>query len=79
MTKTLTLTAAILGLAATPLLAETMVQDTDGNGAYSLSELVVVYPDLTPEIFGQIDTDTSGDVSEAELADAVDAGVLAAG
>ena len=79
MTKTLTLPAAILGLAASPLLAETMVQDTDGSGSYSMSELIVAYPDLTPEVFGQIDTDTSGDVSEAELADAVDAGVLTAG
>jgi len=77
MTKTLTATIAFLGLAASPLLADTMVQDTDGSGSFSMEELVVAYPDLTEALFAEIDADASGEVTEEELAAAVDAGVIA--
>jgi Ca2+-binding EF-hand superfamily protein len=77
MTKTLTATIALLGLAATPLLAETMVQDTDDNGSFSMEELVVAYPDLTEALFAEIDADGSGEVTEEELTAAIDAGVIA--
>jgi Ca2+-binding EF-hand superfamily protein len=77
MTKTLTATIALLGFAATPLLAETMVQDTDDNGSFSMEELVVAYPDLTEALFAEIDADGSGEVTEEELTAAIDAGVIA--
>lgn len=77
MTKTLTATIALLGLAATPLLAETMVQDADDNGSFSMEELVVAYPDLTEALFAEIDADGSGEVTEEELTAAIDAGVIA--
>lgn len=77
MTKTLASLTAILGLTAAPLLAETMIDDTDDSGSYSMEEMTTVYPDLTPELFGQVDTDASGDVSPEELTAALDAGVLA--
>ncbi|WP_375172815.1 EF-hand domain-containing protein [Pseudooceanicola sp.] len=77
MTKTLTATIALLGLAATPLLAEVMVEDTDGNGSYSMEELAVAYPDLTEALFLEIDADASGEVTKEELTAAVDAGVIA--
>jgi Ca2+-binding EF-hand superfamily protein len=77
MTKTLTASIALLALVATPLFAETVVEDTDGNGTYSLEELVAAYPDLTEELFAEIDTDESGEVSAEELKAAVDAGIIA--
>lgn len=64
-----------IALLATPALAETMVEDTDGNGTFSMEEVAVAYP-LTEELFSQIDTDASGDVSQDELTAAVEAGVL---
>ena len=77
MIKTLTTSLALLGLAATPLLADTMVQDTDDSGSVSMEELVVAYPDLTEAVFGEIDADGSGDVTEEELTAAIEAGVIA--
>ncbi|GAA6150177.1 EF-hand domain-containing protein [Pseudooceanicola nitratireducens] len=65
-----------IALLATPALAETMVEDTDGNGTFSMEEVAVAYPELTEELFSQIDTDASGDVSQDELTAAVEAGVL---
>lgn len=77
MSKTLLSLTAILGLSAAPLMAETMIEDTDANGSYSMEELTVAYPDLTEELFAEVDTDESGDVSPEELTAALDAGVLA--
>ncbi|EAQ01168.1 hypothetical protein OB2597_03729 [Pseudooceanicola batsensis HTCC2597] len=79
MTKTFATAAAILGFAAAPALAETMVEDTDANGTYSMEELVTAYPGLTEEVFIEIDTDDSGDVSEDELTAAVDEGLVTSG
>ncbi|WP_111735086.1 EF-hand domain-containing protein [Roseovarius amoyensis] len=53
------------------------VEDTDGNGAYSMDELMAAYPDMTEETFATADADGSGEVSEDELAAAVDMGILA--
>jgi hypothetical protein len=56
-----------------------MVEDTDGNGTYSMEELITVYPDLTNEVFVSIDANADGAVDSDELATAVDAGTLTAG
>ncbi len=79
MTKRLTLlTAGLIGLGvATSAMAE--AEDTDGDGVYSMEELMVAYPTLTEEIFTTIDSNGDGAVDETELAAAVDAGVLVAG
>lgn len=77
MTKTLTSTIALLTVAATPLLADTMVQDMDQNGSFSMEELAVAYPDLTEALFLEIDADASGEVTQDELTAAIDAGVIA--
>ena len=66
-----------LGIATAAMAAE--VEDTDGDGVYSLEELVVAYPTLTEELFGTIDGNGDGAVDDEELAAAVDAGVLVAG
>ena len=70
--------AALLGLGV-GTAAMAAVEDTDGNGVYSMEELLVAYPSLTEETFGTIDSNGDGAVDEAELAAAVDAGVLVAG
>ena len=69
--------AALLTLAALPVSAQTMVDDTDGNGSYSLEEMQAAYPDLTEELFGEIDADADGAVSADELAAAKADGIIA--
>ena len=71
--------AALLGLGATAAAAETMVEDADGDGVYSMEELVVAYPALTEDVFGAIDGNGDGAIDPDELAAAVEAGVLVAG
>lgn len=42
--------------------------DADGDGKASLAELQVVYPDLTNDLFQEIDTDADGYVNDEEMA-----------
>ena len=70
--------AALIGLGATAATAAD-VEDTDGDGVYSMEELMVAYPSLTEELFGTIDSNSDGAVDPDELAAAVDGGVLVAG
>ena len=58
--------------------AETVVTDTDGNGTYSIEELTAAYPDMTPELFAEIDANADGAVDADELAAAREAGKIAA-
>ena len=76
MMNSMTRIAAIFGLTATPLLAETMVEDTDSSGSYSMEELTASYPELTEALFMEMDVDASGEVSPEELTAAVDAGLI---
>ena len=71
--------AAILAFGATAAAAQTMVEDTDGNGTYSMEELMVAFPDLTEETFATVDTNADGQVDADELAAAEESGVLVAG
>ncbi|WP_343116956.1 EF-hand domain-containing protein [Ostreiculturibacter nitratireducens] len=76
--KKLVLTlGAILTVAAAQANAETVVTDTDGNGVYSMEELVAAYPDLTEETFAAIDANADGSVDADELQAAVEAGTIA--
>ena len=77
MKNTVLILSTVLAFSSVQAMAETMVVDTDGNGAYSMEELAVSYPDLTAEAFAAIDTEASGEVSVEELAAAVEAGTLA--
>lgn len=54
------------------------VPDTDGDGTWSLVELQAVWPDLTEEQFGAIDTAADGSVDTTELQAALDGGVITA-
>lgn len=71
--------AALLGLGTTVAAAETMVEDANGDGVYSMEELVVAFPTLTEDLFGAIDGNGDGAIDAAELAAAEEAGVLTAG
>ncbi|MFY0596137.1 MAG: EF-hand domain-containing protein [Cognatishimia sp.] len=69
-------TLTIMGLATTAI-ADILIEDTDGNGTFSLAEMQAVYPELSEERFVTIDTDESGELSEDELKAAMDAELLA--
>ena len=65
--------------AASAAVAETVVEDTDGDGMYSMEELLAVFPALTEERYGEVDSNGDGMVDTEELAVAQEAGLLAAG
>ena len=77
MKKTTILIAALLGFGASAAMAE--VDDANGDGVYSMDEVKVAYPDLTEELFGQLDVDGDGALNPDELAAGEEAGLLKAG
>ncbi|WP_435312211.1 EF-hand domain-containing protein [Primorskyibacter sedentarius] len=72
----LTLGAAV-AFGAVQAHAETMIEDQDASGTYSMEELQVAYPDLTEDGFAVIDASGDGEVDMEELAAAREAGVIA--
>lgn len=78
MTKLhLAIPAVLVGLSLSPVMAQE-VADADGNGTYSLEELMVSYPRLTAEAYATIDANADGAVDADELKAAQDAGTLTA-
>lgn len=75
--KTLNIVTLLAVLATTAAYAQTMVEDTDGDGVYSMEELMVVYPTITEDVFGEADINDDGAVDAEELAAAQEAGLLA--
>ncbi len=71
--------AGLLGLGVSTAAMAAEVEDTDGDGMYSMEELLVAYPALTEELFGTIDGNGDGAVDADELTAAIEAGVLVAG
>ena len=69
--------ALTFGLTAFAANAQTVVSDTDGNGTYSVEELTAAYPDMTGDLFAQIDVDGSGQVDADELQAARENGLIA--
>ncbi len=67
------LLATFVAFSANAMSAEI---DTDGDGKASLAELQVVYPELTEELFQDIDTDADGFVNGEEMAIAVETEML---
>ena len=67
-----------LGIAGAALAqaALPMIEDTDGNGTWSLAELQAVWPDLTEDGFAAVDANTDGAVDPVEAQTAWDNGVL---
>ncbi len=78
MTKVALAFVAISALATAAAQAQTTVMDTDGNGLFSMEELIVAFPDLTPEVFTAADADADGALSADELAAAQTAGTIPA-
>jgi len=70
--------SAISALVVAQANAQTVIADTDGNGVYSMEELVVSFPDLTEENFVAADTNADGAIDMEELAAAVAAGHIPA-
>ncbi|MEH6648157.1 hypothetical protein [Sulfitobacter sp.] len=50
--------------------------DTDGDGKASLAELQIVFPELTENLFLEIDTDADGFVDDEEMMIAVETEML---
>ncbi|MDH3264513.1 MAG: EF-hand domain-containing protein [Paracoccaceae bacterium] len=72
--KKVILAIAALGFAGAAVAQD--VEDTNGDGVYSMDELMVAYPDLTEEVFVTIDANGDGAVDADELAAAQEAGTL---
>lgn len=68
----------VVALTAGLAHAQVAVEDTDGNGSYSMEELMVTYLDLTEDVFAEVDADGDGAVSADELTAAQDAQILVA-
>ena len=67
---------AVVAMTAGFAHAQVAVEDTDGNGSYSMEELMVAYPDLTEDVFAEIDMDADGEISMDELTAAQEAEIL---
>ncbi|MGJ8604065.1 MAG: EF-hand domain-containing protein [Marivita sp.] len=66
----------VVAMTAGVAFAQVAVEDTDGNGSYSMEELMVAYADLTEDVFAEVDADGDGAVSMEELTAAQDAEIL---
>lgn len=76
--KKFVLALGAMAAVASAANAQTVVTDTDGNGTYSIEEMTAAYPDMTPELFAEIDANADGAVDADELAAAQEAGMVAA-
>ncbi|WP_166415772.1 EF-hand domain-containing protein [Cochlodiniinecator piscidefendens] len=75
MKQIITHATAITFFATLPAFAG-HVADTNGDEVITFSELQAVLPDLTEEVFIQADTDNNGLLSEQEMLNAVDTGII---
>lgn len=76
MTRKLAFTATALTLVAGAALAIEAEIDVNGDGAYSLTEVQTVLPDMTTDNFLVLDANGDGLLDEAEVAAAIEAGIL---
>lgn len=75
--KNLTLVAALATSIAFSANAMTVELDTDGDELLSFAELLVQYPELSNELFQQMDTDSDGFINDEEMVSAIDGGIIA--
>lgn len=78
MKKIVLTLGALSAFAVAQANAQTVVADVDGNGVYSMEELVAAFPELTEEVFKAADTDADGALSADELKAAQEAGNIPA-
>ena len=79
MTKTIFSATALAALLAGPVLAQDediMVSDADMDGNYTLEDIQAAYPNVTAEIYAEIDTNADGEVDQDELDAAMDTGTF---
>ena len=75
MKKVMITTTAVLVLSGAAFAALTDV-DTDGDGVASFTEMLALYPTLTEDGFAAIDANGDGVIDEAEMAAAVEGGLI---
>lgn len=68
--------ALLAALMATSGFAMPAEIDTDGDGMASFAELQTFYPDVTEELFGEIDLDEDGFINDEEFLAAIGAEIL---
>ena len=69
---------AIPALVAAPALAQDMTSmDTDGDGMLSMEEMQTTMPDMSEDMFTQVDTNADGMIDQAEYDAGVEAGTIA--
>ncbi len=68
--------ALLSSLFAVPAFAMPTDLDMDGDGLASLAELQTKYPEVSDDLFLEIDANADGFINEAELLAAVDAELL---
>lgn len=56
--------------------AQAAVEDSDGDGMYSMQEVRAAYPDVTDDVHLQIGFNEDGAIDEEELDAAIAVGVL---
>lgn len=71
--RRVTLGAALAVLIAAPTFAAISIVDTDGDNLATFDEMIVVYPNLTEETFGEIDLNADGFLDDAEMTAALEA------
>ena len=76
MKTILTTTAAVLALSAPSWAASVSELDGDGDGAVTIDELQVAYPEITAEEFAAMDTNADGVLDDEEISAAQEAGSL---
>ena len=59
--------------------AQAAVEDANGDGMFSIEELLTVFPNITDDIYAEIDVNEDGAVDAEELAAAEAAGLVTAG
>jgi hypothetical protein len=67
---------AILSGPAWAQEAAPALPDANGDGVWSMEELQVSVPDLTAEVFAQIDVNADGSIDAVELQAAITAGAI---
>lgn len=72
----ITLISIACAVVAGVAFAQSMVEDTDGDGVYSMDEMRAGYPDVSDEVLVQIDVNEDGAIDEEELAAAIAVGLL---
>ena len=75
--KNVTLVAALVTSIAFSANAMAIHLDTDGDVLLSLSELQVQYPELSEELFQEMDTDGDGFINDEEMVAAIGGELIA--